>query len=215
MIMQLSKEVLLSRLRATMEERWTDLPLVSRMEDLIPGEGNPEAEILLIGEAGGRNEAEQRRPFVGMAGKLMTRELEKTGILRADVWISNVVKCRPPENRDPRPEEIAAFAEYLDKEIDILRPKLIVTLGRFSMGKFLPGVKISQVHGKLFRVPFGNRVEYVLPFYHPSAAQRRKSVMADFMADFGKLPQFLSLAKTQQEQKNNYSNDVGVTEIAL
>lgn len=198
-----------------MERRWSELPLVSCMEDLIPGEGNPNAEILLIGEAGGRNEAEQRRPFVGMAGKLMTRELEKAGIPRSDVWISNVVKCRPPENRDPLPEEIAAFAEYLDKEIDILRPKLIVTLGRFSMGKFLPGVKISQVHGKLFRTPFQDRVEYVLPFYHPSAAQRRKSVMADFMADFAKLPQFLQLAKLQHEQVNNYSQDAGAVEIAL
>lgn len=213
--MQSVKADLLSRLRETMEGRWQELPLVSRMEDLIPGDGNPDAEILLIGEAGGRHEAEQRRPFVGMAGKLMTRELEKTGISRSEVWISNVVKCRPPENRDPTPLEIAAFAEYLDQEISILQPLLIVTLGRFSMGKFLPDVKISQVHGKLFRVPFGGRVEYVLPMYHPSAAQRRKTVMADFMADFARLPVLLERVKQLQNERNYYSNDTGAEEIAL
>lgn len=213
--MQSDKAVSLARLRESMEARWNELPLVSRMEDLIPGDGNPNAEVMMIGEAGGRHEAEQRRPFVGMAGKLMTRELEKTGISRSEVWISNVVKCRPPENRDPTPAEIAAFAEYLDQELAILQPLLIVTLGRFSMGKFLPDVKISQVHGKLFRVPFGGRAEYVLPMYHPSAAQRRKAVMADFMADFARLPAVLERARQLQNEGNIYTNDSGAVEIAL
>lgn len=213
--MQSAKAVSLSRLRESMEANWQKLPLVSHMEDLIPGDGNPDAEILLIGEAGGRHEAEQRRPFVGMAGKIMTRELEKTGIARSEVWISNVVKCRPPENRDPTPAEIAAFAEYLDQEIAILQPLLIVTLGRFSMGKFLPDVKISQVHGKLFRVSFGGRAEYVLPMYHPSAAQRRKSVMADFMADFARLPIVMERVRQLQSERNLYITDSETVEIAL
>ena len=211
-----SKKTLLEQLQAKMEDSWKELPLVSRMEDLIPGHGNPDAEILLIGEAGGKNEAEQRRPFIGMAGKLMTRELEKTGILRPDVWVSNVVKCRPPENRDPSPEEIAAFAKYLDQEISILNPKLIVTLGRFSMGKFLPEVKISQVHGKLYKVPFQGVIRYVLPFYHPSAAQRRKAVMADFMSDFAKLPQMLTIAKKRlQQDQLVIENDVAIEEVLV
>lgn len=190
----------LADVRAQLEADYADLPLVSKAVDIVPGEGNPNAEIIFIGEAAGRNEAIQRRPFVGVAGKLVDRQLEAIGIKRSDVYITNVVKCRPPENRDPEPEEIAAFAPYLDKEIEIIKPKLIVTLGRFSMGKFIKDVKISFVHGRLHKVSFGGKMLFVLPFYHPAAALRQGKVMDLFIADFQKLPKILEYVKSKKAE---------------
>jgi len=155
---------------------------------------------MFIGEAAGRNEALLRRPFVGLAGKLVDKQLEAIGIPRKEVYISNVVKCRPPDNRDPLPEEIAAFAPYLDREIEVLDPKLIVTLGRFSMGKFIPDVKISQIHGRLHKVKFQGKMRFVLPFYHPAAAMRRGIVMDMFIADFKKVPKILEYAKNKRKE---------------
>ncbi|HKY73893.1 MAG TPA: uracil-DNA glycosylase [Patescibacteria group bacterium] len=188
----------LQHIREQMEENYKDLPLVSKSTDIVPGEGNPSAEIMFIGEAAGRNEAIQRRPFVGLAGKLVDRQLEAIGIKRADVYISNVVKCRPPDNRDPLPEEIAAFAPYLDKEIEIINPKLIITLGRFSMGKFIADAKISLIHGRLHKVPFQGKTRFVLPFYHPAAALRQGKVMDFFVADFSKVPKILAYVKSKE-----------------
>lgn len=188
----------LQQIREQMEENYGDLPLVSKPTDIVPGEGNPSAEIMFIGEAAGRNEAIQRRPFVGLAGKLVDRQLEAIGIKRADVYISNVVKCRPPDNRDPLPEEIAAFAPYLDKEIEIINPKLIITLGRFSMGKFIANAKISLIHGRLHKVSFQGKTRFVLPFYHPAAALRQGKVMDLFVADFLKVPKILEYVKSKE-----------------
>jgi len=197
--MQNKKEALLE-LRQKLEKMADDglLPLASSAQQTVPGEGNPDAEIMFIGEAAGRNEAIQRRPFVGIAGKMLQRELEKQGLKREDVYISNVVKARPPENRDPLPEEIAAYKTLLDEEIDILQPSVIVTLGRFSMAKFIPDAKISHIHGRLHRVTIGAKQYYVLPFFHPAAALRRGSVMESFIADFEKLPKIVQWVKEQK-----------------
>ena len=190
----------LQKNREQLEADYKKLPLVSSAKDTVPGEGNPNAEILFIGEAAGRNEALLRRPFVGLAGKLVDKQLEAIGIPRKEVYISNVVKCRPPDNRDPLPEEIAAFAPYLDREIEILDPKLIVTLGRFSMGKFIPDVKISMIHGRLHKVKFQGKMRFVLPFYHPAAAMRRGIVMDMFVADFKKVPKILEYVNSKKAE---------------
>jgi uracil-DNA glycosylase family 4 len=193
------KSTQLQKIREQLEADYKKLPLVSKPEDIVPGEGNPNAEIVFIGEAAGRNEAIQRRPFVGVAGRLVDKQLDAIGIPRKEVYITNVVKCRPPENRDPEPEEIASFAPYLDKEIEVINPKLIVTLGRFSMGKFIADAKISLIHGRLHKVEFKGVTRFVLPFYHPAAALRQGKVMDMFVADFAKLPKVLAFVK----QKNS------------
>ena len=197
-----SKQQRILEIRQQLEADWESLPLVSSMAETVPGDGNAEAEIMFIGEAAGRNELIQRRPFVGQAGKLLQKELEKLGLKREDIYISNVVKARPPDNRDPLPEEIEAYRPYLDDEIEAIDPVVIVTLGRFSMGKFIPGVKISQVNGRLHKVHFRGKDRFVLPFFHPAAALRQGVFMEKFMADFQKLPkivEYIKNKKTDQE----------------
>lgn len=153
----------------------------------VPGEGPLNAEIMFIGEAPGRNEDQQGRPFVGQAGKLLEELLGEIGLTRQDVWIGNVVKCRPPENRDPRPEEIAACAGYLERQIALLQPKVIATLGRFSMEKFFPGAKITRVHGQARRD--GRRV--LIPLYHPAYVLRNMNAKPDAVRDMRKIPRLL------------------------
>jgi uracil-DNA glycosylase family 4 len=132
----------------------------------VPGEGPEHADILFIGEGPGFHEDRQGRPFVGAAGKYLEELLGTIGLRREDVYIANVVKCRPPGNRDPQPDEIAACRPYLDKQIDLIHPRLIVTLGRFSMQRYFPGASISRIHGQPKRV--GNVIYY--PMFHPAAA---------------------------------------------
>ena len=164
------------------------LPLISKPEDVIPGDGNPDAKIVFIGEAGGYHESVQRKPFVGQAGKLLDKGLKAIGFEREEVYITNMVKTRPPQNRDPLPEELAAYSRYLDRELEVIQPKMIVTLGRFSMGKFLPGEKISGIHGKKFMIKWHNRSLIVVPMYHPAAALRNGNIMSQFREDFLNLP---------------------------
>jgi uracil-DNA glycosylase family 4 len=158
------------------------LPLSSA--NLVFGEGNPDAEIMFIGEAPGYYEDLQGRPFVGRAGQLLDTLLHKIGWERESVYITNIVKRRPPENRDPLPEEIQSYYPYLERQIDIIDPKLIVTLGRFSMNVFLPDAKISRDHGKILRK--GKRL--IVPLYHTAAALRSTTVLEDLKNDFAKLP---------------------------
>lgn len=157
----------------------------------VPGEGPATAEIMFIGEGPGFHENEQGRPFVGAAGKFLDQLLAQAGVTRADVWIGNVVKCRPPENRDPQPEELAACNEYLERQIQAIDPSIIVTLGRFSMNKFFPGAKISAVHGQMRKV--GER--YVIAMFHPAAALHQAALKPAILADFAKLPELLKEAR--------------------
>jgi len=175
------------------------LPLAETANDIVPGEGSVNAQILFIGEAPGFHESVEHRPFVGRSGQLFRKTLTESGIPETDVYISNIVKARPPENRDPVPAEIAAYKPYLNQEIEIIQPALVVTLGRLSMGKFLLEVKISQVHGRLHKIVWQERALYVLPMYHPAAALRATNVKEAFIADFKKLPKLLQWIEQQQE----------------
>ena len=169
----------------------TNCALHHSRKKAVPGEGPARAEIMFIGEGPGFHENEQGRPFVGAAGQFLDQLLEQAGVTRGDVWIGNVVKCRPPGNRDPQPEELAACDVYLERQIEAINPSIIVTLGRFSMNKFMPGVKISQVHGQMRKV--GNR--YVIAMFHPAAALHQASLKPAILADFAKLPELLKQAR--------------------
>jgi len=169
----------------------TNCALHHSRKKAVPGEGPAHAEIMFIGEGPGFHENEQGRPFVGAAGKFLDQLLEQAGVTRADVWIGNVVKCRPPENRDPLPEELSACNAYLERQIEAIDPSIIVTLGRFSMNKFFPGAKISQVHGQMRKV--GER--YVIAMFHPAAALHQAALKPAILADFAKLPELLKEAR--------------------
>jgi DNA polymerase len=152
---------------------------------------------MFIGEAPGYNEDKQGRPFVGQAGKLLEELLAEIGLTRDDVFIANVVKCRPPNNRDPRPEEIAACAGYLERQIELVQPRLIATLGRYSMEKYFPGAKITRVHGQARRD--GSRV--LIPLYHPAYILRNMAAMPDAVRDMQKIPRLLArLEQVLQEE---------------
>ncbi|NTV36473.1 MAG: uracil-DNA glycosylase [Anaerolineaceae bacterium] len=153
----------------------------------VPGEGPFNAEVMLIGEGPGFHENEHGRPFVGQAGKLLDELLTQNGFKREEVFITNVVKCRPPGNRDPQPDELAACALYLDRQIEAINPKAIVTLGRFSMAKFMPGAKISEVHGRSFMV----NGRLVVPMYHPAAALHQPGLKPALQKDFSFLPEYI------------------------
>ncbi|HTH92908.1 MAG TPA: uracil-DNA glycosylase [Candidatus Paceibacterota bacterium] len=160
----------------------------------VPGDGNPHAEVVFIGEAPGKNEDIEGRPFIGAAGKFLAEMLESIKMKREDIYITNVVKYRPPNNRDPLPEEKEACKSWLDEELHAIKPKLIVFLGRHAMGNFFPTEKISAVHGKLLKkkIP-GFPTEYFLPLYHPAAALYNGGLREELMSDFQKIP--LALTK--------------------
>jgi DNA polymerase len=157
----------------------------------VPGEGPADSEIMFIGEGPGFYENEQGRPFVGASGQFLDQLLAQAGLKRTDVWIGNVVKCRPPGNRDPLPEELAACDTYLERQIKTINPSIIITLGRYSMGRFMPGAKISAVHGQMRKV--GER--YVIAMFHPAAALHQASLKPAILADFAKLPELLEQAR--------------------
>ena len=163
----------------------------------VPGEGNPRAEVMFIGEGPGEKEDLQGRPFVGAAGKYLSQLLEMIGWKRSDVFIANVVKCRPPKNRDPLPEEVeTCTTNYLFRQIALIKPAVIVTLGRHSLNRFVPDRIISRDHGKPFRVK--GQVYY--PIYHPAAALYRGALRADIESDFRKLPQVIAKAKLKPKK---------------
>jgi DNA polymerase len=161
----------------------------------VPGEGPEDAAIMFIGEAPGFHEDQQGRPFVGAAGHFLEELLASINMTRRDVYICNVIKCRPPGNRDPMPNEIQACAEYLQKQIAHIKPRLIVTLGRYSMANYFPQVSISKIHGQAKRV--GGVL--VLPLYHPAAALHQPRYKADIEADFKKIPVLLKEAAAVDE----------------
>lgn len=158
---------------------------------VVVGEGSLDAKVMFIGEAPGKQEAKTGRPFVGSSGKVLTELLQEIGLAREDVYITNVVKDRPPDNRDPRAAEIALYAPYLERQIDIIQPRVIATLGRFAMSFVLElfklplhGEKISDLHGKPFAVSAGYGPVTIIPLYHPAVAlynrNQRKTLVADF-----------------------------------
>ena len=161
----------------------------------VPGEGPADARIMFIGEAPGWNEDQQGRPFVGAAGKFLEELLAAAGLKRSDVFITNVVKSRPPGNRDPLPDEIAACAPFLQRQIDAIDPDVIVTLGRFSMAKWFPGERISKIHGQ----PKKDGKRLIVPMYHPAAALHQQALKATILEDFAKLPRILAEAEAARE----------------
>ena len=175
------------------------LPLTT---NLVFGEGSPDCEILFIGEAPGQNEDREKRPFVGRAGQLLRKNIRDLGWKEEDVYITNIVKRRPPENRDPLPEEIESYKPYLARQIEIISPKIIVPLGRFSMNYFLPLAKITRDQGKLFSAKGGSASGgkatsiFILPMLHPAAALRGNEMMDTFTETFTKLPKALEKVKS-------------------
>jgi uracil-DNA glycosylase len=163
-----------------------DLPL--QESNLVFGEGNIDCDVMFIGEAPGANEDRLKRPFVGRGGQLLDQLIQSIGWKREQVYISNIVKRRPPDNRDPLPAEIEAYKPYLTRQIEIINPRVVATLGRFSMNYFLPDAKMTRDHGRVFAID--GRLVY--PVYHPAAALRSTEMMNVFRADMQKLPKVLS-----------------------
>jgi len=160
----------------------------------VPGDGPVDAEIMLIGEGPGFHENEQGRPFVGAAGNFLNELLKSSGLTREMLFITNVVKCRPPGNRDPLPEELGACAGYLDRQIEVINPKVIITLGRFSMAKYFPMGKISIIHGQ----PSWMKGRLVVPMYHPAAALHQTNLRPVLEQDFSRLSEWLSQVRQRQ-----------------
>lgn len=193
------KQVLLEQIKADILKNNICPDLAREATNLVMGDGNIDADIILIGEAPGKNEDEQGLPFVGAAGKFLDSMLESAGIKRSDVYITNIVKYRPPNNRDPEPDEKAAFWPYLVRQLDVIQPKIVVTLGRHSMEYFLPDRKISEIHGQPKRIQFGQSKIVVVPLYHPAAALYNGGMRATLTDDFNKLLKIIEILKNEKE----------------
>ena len=176
-------------------ERCQDCELAKHRTRVVPGEGPENSSLLFIGEAPGWHEDQQGRPFVGPAGQFLEELLASIGLKRNQVYIANVIKCRPPTNRDPLPGEIQACSKWLNHQIELIRPKIIVTLGRYSMAKYFPNESISKVHGKAKRQD--DTIYYAM--YHPAAALHQGSLRKVIEADMLKIPQFLAHAEKLTE----------------
>jgi DNA polymerase len=161
--------------------------LAATATQLVFGVGNPDSDLVFIGEAPGKNEDLKGEPFVGAAGKFLNEMLASIGLERKDIYITNIVKYRPPDNRDPTPEEIQEFIPYLEEQLKVIRPKLVVFLGRHSMNVFLPELRISQAHGK----PVRKGGQVYLPLFHPAAALYNGGMRETLLADFSLIPAIL------------------------
>lgn len=177
----------------------------------VPGEGDANARIMLIGEGPGYHEDQQGRPFVGASGKFLEELLGLAGLKRSDVFIGNVVKCRPPGNRDPLPDEISACSGYLDRQIEAIDPDVVVTLGRFSMARWFSGERISRIHGQPRKV--GNRL--IVPMFHPAAALHQGSIRPQIEDDFRRLPKFLAEVEAEREAQSKKNDDPPPTQMNL
>lgn len=162
--------------------------LKATAKQLVFGDGDPDADIVFIGEAPGKKEDEQGLPFVGAAGKFLEEMLNSINMKRSDIYITNIVKYRPPENRDPYPDEKAAFLPFLRSQLEVIKPKLVVTLGRHSMDSLLPGLQISKVHGQ----PKRYKGQAYLPLFHPAAALYNGGMRQTLMDDFARIPRILA-----------------------
>ncbi len=187
----------------------TDCKLHASRKLAVPGEGPANAELVFIGEGPGFHENEQGRPFVGAAGSFLEELLASIGMKREQVYITNIVKCRPPGNRDPQPQEIQACSDYLDRQIRTINPKVIVTLGRFSMARFIPNARISAIHGRAQRV--GGRT--VVAMYHPAAALHQPSLRRTIEQDFARLPTLI--AKAGQPAPTEQAPPANIQQLSL
>lgn len=185
--MGLDKEKMLERIKVDILKQKICPELASRATQLVFGDGNPDADLVFIGEAPGKNEDIQGLPFVGVAGKFLNEMLATIGLKRDDIYITNIVKYRPPENRDPYPDEKAAFLPFLRSQLEVIRPKIVVTLGRHSMECFLPGLQISKVHGQ----PKRYKGQVYLPLFHPAAALYNGGMRQTLIDDFMRIPTIL------------------------
>jgi len=185
------KQTQLDRVKQEIIDKNICPELAKQATNLVMGDGNINAEIVFIGEAPGKNEDEQGLPFVGAAGKFLNEMLAQAGMQRSDVFITNIVKYRPPNNRDPEPEEKKEFWPYLLKQLQIIQPKVVITLGRHSMEYFLPGMKISQIHGQPKRIQFGDHKLVIVPLYHPAAALYNGSMRQTLIDDFLMVPKII------------------------
>lgn len=177
---QIAKEIVANKVCAE---------LAASATQLVVGDGNPDAQLLFIGEAPGKNEDLQGVPFVGAAGKFLRVMLAEIGLVREDIYITNIVKYRPPANRDPLPAEIKAFMPYLKQQIAVIKPRLVIFLGRHAMSVFMPELKIGEVHGQIQR----QDGQVYLPLYHPAAALYNGSMRQTLIDDFNKIPKILEL----------------------
>lgn len=194
------KQTLLDQIAADILNKNICPDLAKTATNLVMGDGNADADIVFIGEAPGKNEDIQGLPFVGAAGKFLDEMLASIGLERDDIYITNIVKYRPPNNRDPLPDEKKAFWPYLVQQIQIIQPDIIVTLGRHSMEYFLPNQKISAIHGEPKRIDFGERKQVILPLFHPAAALYNGGMRETLIEDFSVLPIILEKIKKDSKQ---------------
>ena len=186
------KQALLNKIKEEIISRDICPELHAQATNLVMGDGNINAEIVFIGEAPGKNEDEQGLPFVGAAGKFLNEMLAAAGMQRSDVYITNIVKYRPPNNRDPLPEEKKAFWPYLLKQLQIIQPKVVITLGRHSMEYFLSGMKIGAIHGQPKRIQFGDDKLVIIPLFHPAAALYNPAMRQTLIDDFLMVPEIIN-----------------------
>jgi DNA polymerase len=182
-------------------------PLATTRTNAVPGEGPLEAEVMLIGEAPGMNEDKQGRPFVGAAGRFLDELLAAAGFRRDQVYICNVLKCRPPSNRDPLPGEIDACSGYLDEQLALVDPLVVVTLGRYSMARFFPQHRIGAIHGRWKEVDG----RFYVPMYHPAAALHQGSLRATIVEDFQKLPRVIERARAFRDEQARLAAQAATT----
>ena len=175
--------------------------LAQQATQLVFGEGNPNADLVFIGEAPGKKEDQTGKPFVGAAGRFLNDMLSSIGLKREDVYITNIVKYRPPNNRDPSPEEKQAFLPYLVRQLEVIQPVVVVTLGRHSMEAFLPEQKISQIHGEPKRITFLGQKIVILPLFHPAAALYNGAMRQPLIDDFARIPVVLKKLEKQSLTK--------------
>lgn len=192
-----NKQQQLEQIAADIRQQNICPDLAKTATNLVLGDGSADAELVFIGEAPGKNEDEQGLPFVGAAGKFLDEMLASVQLQRSDVYITNIVKYRPPNNRDPLPEEKKAFWPYLARQLAVIKPLIVVTLGRHSMEYFLPGKKISQIHGDPKRIRFGEGKLVIVPLFHPAAALYNGSMRQTLMDDFSRLPRIIEVVKQE------------------
>jgi DNA polymerase len=190
----MDKQQQIDQLKTDILEKNICPELAEQATQLVMGDGNLDAAIVFIGEAPGKKEDESGLPFVGVSGKFLNEMLAQAGLVRSDVYITNVVKYRPPQNRDPKPAEKKAFMPYLLKQLEIIHPKVVITLGRHSMEYFLPGAKIGEIHGQPHNVQIDGDEFMIIPLYHPAAALYNGSLRATLIEDFIRVPGIISQA---------------------